>query len=77
MTSSKKQQKNVENGKIPEPSKNLNRRKHEVAKPVLRIKDVYPGSQIQIFHPGSRVQKISDPGSKIIWNPDPDPHKII
>jgi hypothetical protein len=30
--------------------------------PVLRIRDVYPGSRILIFtHPGSRI---SDPGSK-------------
>jgi hypothetical protein len=32
-------------------------------KPVLRIRDVYPGSRILIFtHPGSRI---SDPGSRI------------
>jgi hypothetical protein len=32
-------------------------------KPVLRIRDVYPGSRIMIFtHPGSRI---SDPGSRI------------
>ncbi len=31
--------------------------------PVLRIRDVYPGSRILIFtHPGSRI---SDPGSRI------------
>jgi hypothetical protein len=29
--------------------------------PVLRIWDVYPGSEF--FHPGSRVKKILDPGS--------------
>ncbi len=28
---------------------------------VLRIRDVYPGSEF--FHPGSRVKKILDPGS--------------
>jgi hypothetical protein len=34
--------------------------------PVVRIRDVYPGSRILIFtHPGSRI---SDPGSRI---PDP------
>jgi hypothetical protein len=37
--------------------------------PVLRIRDVYPGSRILIFtHPGSRIpdlgSRISDPGSK-------------
>jgi hypothetical protein len=29
---------------------------------VLRIRDVYSGSEF--FHPGSRVKKISDPGSE-------------
>ncbi len=38
--------------------------------PVLRIRDVYPGSRILIFtHPGSRIpdlgSRISDPGSRI------------
>ncbi len=33
-----------------------------IPQPVLRIRDVYPGSRILIFtHPGSRI---SDPGSK-------------
>ena len=36
------------------------------SQPVLRIRDVYPGSRILIFtHPGSRIP---DPGSRI---PDP------
>ncbi len=30
---------------------------------VLRIRDVYPGSRIRIFHPGFRVKKILFPGS--------------
>jgi hypothetical protein len=30
---------------------------------VLQIRDVYPGSWIRIFHPGSRVKKIPDSGS--------------
>jgi hypothetical protein len=39
-------------------------------RPVLRIRDVYPGSRILIFtHPGSRIpdpgSRISDPGSRI------------
>jgi hypothetical protein len=34
---------------------------------VLQIRDVYTGSQIQIFYPRSRPKEI----------PDPDPHKII
>jgi hypothetical protein len=29
--------------------------------PVMRIRDVYPGSEF--FHPGSRVKKFPDPGS--------------
>ncbi len=38
--------------------------------PVLRIRDVYPGSRILIFtHPGFRISnprsRISDPGSRI------------
>ena len=47
----------------------------ETCKAVLRIRDVYPWSQIRIFpHPGSRISdpgsRISDPGSRI-----PDPTK--
>ncbi len=30
---------------------------------MLRVRDVYPGSEF--FHPGSRVKKILDPGSRI------------
>jgi hypothetical protein len=32
--------------------------------PVLSIRDVNPGSEI--FHPGSRVKKIPDPGSDLL-----------
>ncbi len=32
------------------------------SRPVLRARDVYPGSEF--FHPGSRVKKIPDPGSQ-------------
>jgi hypothetical protein len=32
-------------------------------KPVLRIRDVYPGPEF--FHPGFRVKKITDPHQKI------------
>jgi hypothetical protein len=32
-----------------------------ILKPVLRIRDVYHGSEF--FHPGSRVKKIPDPES--------------
>jgi hypothetical protein len=39
--------------------------------PVLRIRDVYPGSRIRMFpSPGSRIL---DPGSKRFRIPDPDP----
>ncbi len=31
--------------------------------PVLLIRDIYPGSEF--FHPGSRVKKVPDPGSRI------------
>jgi hypothetical protein len=33
---------------------------------VLRIRDVYPGSEF--FHPGSRVKKAPDPGSATLVN---------
>jgi hypothetical protein len=37
---------------------------------VLRIPDVYLGSRIRIFHPGSRVKKIPDPSRNfIIFSP--------
>ncbi len=32
-------------------------------KAMLRIRDVYPGSGSEFFHPGSRFKKIPDPGS--------------
>jgi hypothetical protein len=38
---------------------------NQLRNPVLRIRDVYPGSEF--FHPGSRVEKI----------PFPDPHQRI
>ncbi len=43
---------------------------------VLRIRDVYPGSEF--FHPGSRVKKIPGPGSRsasknLIWDVIPNP----
>jgi hypothetical protein len=46
--------------------------------PVLRIRDVYPGSRIRDVYPGSRIlifthpgSRISDPGFRI-----PDPARI-
>jgi hypothetical protein len=32
---------------------------------VLRIRDVYPGSDFFHFHPGSRIQRQKDSGSRI------------
>jgi hypothetical protein len=43
--------------------------------PVLRIGDVYPGSEF--FHPGSPRSRIPDPGSKRLRIPDLDPHQRI
>jgi hypothetical protein len=34
-------------------------------KSVLGIRDVYPRSQMRIFHPGSRVKKIPDPHQRL------------